>query len=465
MEDLSNSHCSTHSSPKNFNLDWMKYIPDNIKLSELTIPGTHDSCAYQMTGLLKVASAVARTQSWCLYDQMRAGIRYFDIRLRLYNNTLLCFHGPVDLNNSFDKILKDASKFLRENCSEVLIMEICSEYEDYNCSKSMEQMYYEYTALYRDIVVEFENNNPTIGEVRGKMLMIKVFKGSSSRIPIFCIQNKWVCNFISNIGEKIKEIEKHCRKAAEQRNDDKIYMNFLSCASDYAMMQPITAAKECNKVIFRHRGRLGIVAADFPGEGLIKYLILQNFGGVEKVKRNIEKNLTIINKTYDDSYKEMAEDIKTTVINTSIGYNNFELPKSTVETDDINYGDTIYIKNNETQTYLYLADAYNICCYSEKMPLTIMKLNDTNVGFPVLSGDYISLSFGEITHNFYLERVNAESFKVRNNSIVILKKLFAGNTEYYLKTNPSNFENNYYKIDYSFPGEPVTSQFHFTIEK
>ena len=55
--------------------DWMKYLPDNTKLSELSIPGTHDSgTAYEQLA--------AETVEWTFFSQVVGGIRYFDPRAK-----------------------------------------------------------------------------------------------------------------------------------------------------------------------------------------------------------------------------------------------------------------------------------------------------------------------------------------------------------------------------------------------
>ena len=152
MEELRKSTYSESPKPKKYFQDWMKEIPDNIKLSQLTIPGTHDSCSFQIKGIANIISYAAKTQSWNLEEQMKAGLRYFDIRLRSYYNTLHCFHGPVDLISKFDSVLKTAADFLEKNKSETIIMQIVSEYDDKECSKSMEEMYEEYITSYKKII-------------------------------------------------------------------------------------------------------------------------------------------------------------------------------------------------------------------------------------------------------------------------------------------------------------------------
>jgi hypothetical protein len=52
---------------------WMSKIADGTPISQLTIPGTHDSCAISMV-------PIAGCQDLSIADQLRLGIRYFDIR-------------------------------------------------------------------------------------------------------------------------------------------------------------------------------------------------------------------------------------------------------------------------------------------------------------------------------------------------------------------------------------------------
>jgi 1-phosphatidylinositol phosphodiesterase len=153
----------------------MKEIPDSTKLSEMTIPGTHNSCA--LFGI-----CCARTQTWSLVEQMRAGIRFFDIRLRRIDNALRAYHGFVDQKETFDKILIYAFDFLEKNPSETIIMEIISEYTMKNCTKSFKELYNEYTEIYQDKIVTYKKEDITLGEIRGKLFAIEIFEKSTSNL-------------------------------------------------------------------------------------------------------------------------------------------------------------------------------------------------------------------------------------------------------------------------------------------
>src|SRR5438874_2499396 len=55
------------------NSDWMGALPDQLRLSELSIPGTHDSMSFH-------GGDAVQTQSMPLSTQLESGIRVLDIR-------------------------------------------------------------------------------------------------------------------------------------------------------------------------------------------------------------------------------------------------------------------------------------------------------------------------------------------------------------------------------------------------
>ncbi len=367
------------SSPSIHKLDWMKNIPDETKLSKMTIPGTHDSCS--LFGI-----CCARTQTWSLVEQMRAGLRYFDIRLRRINDTLRAYHGFVDQKETFDHILVYAFDFLEKNPSETIIMEIISEYDPENSKKSFKDLYEEYTQSYQDKIVSYQNKDITLGEIRGKLFVVKVFEGSTSNIPNFLIQNSWSVNFRWYMNKKKRKIKENFHRALSM-NDNRIFLNYLSASSDYAMMTPYTAAKQCNEIAMRYHGRLGVVLADYPGEDLINHLIQQNF-------------------------------------------------REPDQKGEIKSGDKIYMIHNDTHKYLCLDkdghEGNNIYCVKVPTPLTI-RHKDPNIGregFKV--GDDIILTNDK---GYELEFKIGNTF-AKNEDILDDKSIFVLQ---YLKDNEMQF--------------------------
>ena len=283
------------NTPLIHNLDWMRDIPDQTHISQMTIPGTHDSCS--LFGI-----CCARTQTWTITEQLNAGIRYLDVRLRRFNNILRAFHAFIDQKENFDSILRMVFEFLDRNPSEFIIMEINSEHTPVNSTKSFVDLYNEYTENYRGRIVEYDYNDLTVGDLRGKLYILKIFEGSISRTRGIFLQNKWSINFKWYINIKKRKIKEFFNRVItlELNNDNNTYINnnendkknlyitYISCSSDYAMMTPYSAAMKLNPLVMRFSGRMGIVNMDYPGEDLIKHLINQNFS---KKRVNNEKIL------------------------------------------------------------------------------------------------------------------------------------------------------------------------------
>lgn len=84
---------------------WMANLSDETLLSNMTIPGTHDSCA-------RSSIPFVRTQYLSITKQMEAGLRFLDLRLRVHaDGQLYCYHGGVPINLpmylKFDTVMKD----------------------------------------------------------------------------------------------------------------------------------------------------------------------------------------------------------------------------------------------------------------------------------------------------------------------------------------------------------------------
>jgi len=97
---------------------WMCNIDDNTLLSSLTIPGTHDSAAYDSPW------PFVATQDLSILDQLRAGIRYFDLRMGLRNDILEMVHGPALLGRTLQSTLQILYDYLEEHPSEALLVQM-----------------------------------------------------------------------------------------------------------------------------------------------------------------------------------------------------------------------------------------------------------------------------------------------------------------------------------------------------
>jgi 1-phosphatidylinositol phosphodiesterase len=86
---------------------WMADIPDDTLLSNITVPGTHDSCAESNIPFV-------RTQYLSITKQMEAGLRFLDLRVRVHaDGQLYMYHGGIPINYpiylKFEKVMNEVS--------------------------------------------------------------------------------------------------------------------------------------------------------------------------------------------------------------------------------------------------------------------------------------------------------------------------------------------------------------------
>uniref|UniRef100_A0A8C0Y7N0 Phosphatidylinositol-specific phospholipase C X domain-containing protein n=1 Tax=Cyprinus carpio carpio TaxID=630221 RepID=A0A8C0Y7N0_CYPCA len=86
----------TLNLPENYAIDWMKTLDDNKFISDIAIPGTHDSLALH-------GGPAAKCQAWSLVNQLKAGICYFD--LRVSGDDLKVVHGPISQHTTFSDVV------------------------------------------------------------------------------------------------------------------------------------------------------------------------------------------------------------------------------------------------------------------------------------------------------------------------------------------------------------------------
>jgi len=157
--------------------DWMKNLDDDLLITQITIPGTHDSaadhdhCAENQA--CKDVIWAASTQTFNIQDQMEMGIRFFDIRLAYdeHNDRAFEFHhGPYDLKQSLYDAIEWATDFLKKNPSEFLIWLIKQEHTD----ASAENFWYDLSAQLADRSIDFYSKKKilTVGEARGKVIVM-----------------------------------------------------------------------------------------------------------------------------------------------------------------------------------------------------------------------------------------------------------------------------------------------------
>lgn len=105
--------------------NWMSYLPDDIFVAHVSIPGTHDAATgHEWESTL--GASMSTTQSTTLSEQLEGGIRAFDFRPGLKSGTdyLVCAHGTTYLKLRLDEAFKILTGFLESHPKEFLVFHL-----------------------------------------------------------------------------------------------------------------------------------------------------------------------------------------------------------------------------------------------------------------------------------------------------------------------------------------------------
>ncbi|XP_074275659.1 uncharacterized protein LOC141599523 [Silene latifolia] len=113
--------CEYHPSDRK---NWMAGVdPAKLTINKIVWPGTHDSATNEI-GIAFITRPFAECQSLSIYEQLVKGTRLLDIRVQ--EDRQVC-HGILN-SYSIDVVLDDVKKFLSETKSEIIILEIRTEF-------------------------------------------------------------------------------------------------------------------------------------------------------------------------------------------------------------------------------------------------------------------------------------------------------------------------------------------------
>ncbi|MBK3496392.1 phosphatidylinositol-specific phospholipase C domain-containing protein [Viridibacillus sp. YIM B01967] len=221
----------SHDSTLNYqNPNWMDAIDDKARLSELSIPGTHDSMAYKTS---VPATDHVYTQSMSLKTQLNSGIRYLDIRCRYTEGSFAIHHGDYYLDAMFGDVLNEVTNFLSQHPSETILMRIKQEK-----SAVSNQLFNETLRKYMDRYPEYfwdsqngKITNPSLGEMRGKIVILRNVAGSNIGIDYahqFNIQDKFHLNTNWDLYDKWLTVKEQLKKANGSNGNQTKFINYLS---------------------------------------------------------------------------------------------------------------------------------------------------------------------------------------------------------------------------------------------
>lgn len=171
---------------------WMSSVDDSKLLSEINIPGSHDSATEHVE-----LAFFSRCQDLSISEQLNAGIRYLDIRLGMEEGRMKLMHGftSAKKGNIFSEdlfledVLKDCYQFLDDHPSETIIFMVKQEYGDDSID--------EFQHLLHEIIQKnqsywyLNDEIPLLKQVRGKLVFMRRYPDAAGLNERSGIHMEW----------------------------------------------------------------------------------------------------------------------------------------------------------------------------------------------------------------------------------------------------------------------------------
>lgn len=273
---------------------WMSGLQDNISISKISIPGTHDSGARVDA---PVVTGTAKTQDLSIAEQLNAGVRFLDIRCRHIDNSFTIHHGPIYQNLNFDDVLNACYAFLESHPSETIIMSVKEEHDPSNTTRSFEKTFDSYVQK-NPSKWNLGTNIPTLGEVRGKIRLLRRFSAETAK---GINATAWADNTtfeINNPGASLKVQDYYkvtnnddkwngvssLLNEAKNSNNERLFINFTSGYKPgiFGIPSIPTVSNNINpklKAFFQANthGSYGTMPIDFMNAELAELIVKTNF--------------------------------------------------------------------------------------------------------------------------------------------------------------------------------------------
>lgn len=289
-------------------IEWQSRIPDNVLLSQLTIPGTHNSAAHH------TSFPSVRCQGAPVNEQLKHGVRFFDFRVArpyLANcgnsfgsspDDLQVVHGDFPVRLPFPVKLDDELNvvyaFLQQHPSEVVIVSIKMEgVGAWEGDDFPNLIWSNYVGRHEERWF-LENKIPLMGEARGKVVLFRRFglgDAATRNNDNFGFEASWwkyntpeddrgryvvqdwnEVNKPEDIQQKVHYINAQVERAvtynstAESAQGDtaKIYVNFCSGSNFWnPQCWPHGVSKHVNKSIETAPAGMGLIIVDYAEAG------------------------------------------------------------------------------------------------------------------------------------------------------------------------------------------------------
>lgn len=289
--------------------DWMSYLSDDKFISEITIPGTHNSTACNV-----VLGYAMRCQKTSITEQLEDGYRYLDYRIALQDteqgSDIIMVHKFAKCHVSgsvfsdylyFDDVMAEVYTFLQQHPQETVIVNIKIEDDEHSVADIQELLLakiksnkdYWYTG----------SEIPTLGQARGRVVLGTRFPDAGGTtitglnmiwdeqdnttpadIPYelymsedfrFWVQDRYKYS-IEDKYEAVVDGLENC-----EADENTLFFNFVSTSGDGKIGHPYGYAKTLNGLLMEYQLKdetsYGTIIVDFGDANLARHIYYSNF--------------------------------------------------------------------------------------------------------------------------------------------------------------------------------------------
>lgn len=267
--------------------NWMSYLSDDLSVTQITMPGSHDShCTYENAKSFVEAVSAGHmvTQYEIIKRQLEIGVRYLDLRCG-HPQFQMC-HDNYNLSGHLGEVLQVIKEFLDEHCREVVLVSI--KWDNHSEEpKDLEDYIGDFWTKYGWFAGD---DWPKIHDVRKKAVLLHRFnlhKRTSFGVDFRAIYGEehhtasngsfsQPDNGTSNVDpeERWRRVKEHLKWTATQDfGDKKVHFNG-GAGNGFWTGTPEEFARRVNPCIMRHLGdrtydidpkrqRYGVIVMDY----------------------------------------------------------------------------------------------------------------------------------------------------------------------------------------------------------
>lgn len=291
--------------------DWMSKLDDSLRLSEIVLPGSHDSA----TQYVQLAF-FSKCQALSIGEQLEAGVRYLDIRLgfedtgdlktryfKLKHGFTNCKTGPLPWADTLylDAVLEACYAFLQAHPTETVIFAVKQEHGSEPVSQF--ETWLNGTVQNREALWLLTDRIPTLKEARGKLVLMRRYEdeaglGEQAGIPLLWPNQNGHDDVSKNVErtdngsyqlwvqdryeyateDKWNAFRAGLDEAAIQAED--LAIHFLSTKGTLPYGHPYSHAKKLNQRLLELPSSQlsGWIVLDFADAELCEHIWSANFG-------------------------------------------------------------------------------------------------------------------------------------------------------------------------------------------